>query len=442
MKIAPLTMMERTSGAIEPPHLKNGIQGELARLLGITRGTVSRQWTKMNNKLAPLLDNQDEECHPSIIQDNLKLLFGDELSLRKKSKYKYNREELAEAIKAIPVKGRRSVRKLAAKVGMPKSTINTYIHPRSKDEAPLIIRHVSRLHPTLTEKNKVERYMYALDQLNFATAHLVRPKFLDQMDRVHIDEKWFHMCQDGEGYLLVADEEPPVRYTKHKNFIGKVMFLCAQARPRWDHHANKQWDGKIGIWPIGKYTVAQRNSVNRPAGTIEWENVNINHELYRDLLVDHVFPEIMNKWPIGQWNDPTFKIRIQQDGAGGHTPHDDSYLTQALEDLGLTDKVSIYTQPPNSPDLNICDLGLFNALQAEYYDTAPRNEVELIALVEETYKNYCYLKVNRLFVTLQTVFNGIIEANGGNDYTLEHMNKDRLERESRLPVCVTVRHLL
>jgi hypothetical protein len=67
--------------------------------------------------------------------------------------------------------------------------------------------------------------------------------------------------------------------------------------------------------------------------------------------------------------------------------------------------------------------------------------VELIALVEETYKNYCYRKVNGLFVTLQTVFNGIIEANGGNDYPLQHMNKnkDRLEREGRLPVTVDAR---
>jgi hypothetical protein len=67
------------------------------------------------------------------------------------------------------------------------------------------------------------------------------------MDRVHIDEKWFQMCQDGEGYILLAGEEPPV--TKHKrNCIGKViMFLWAQARPRWDHHSKTQWDGKIGI---------------------------------------------------------------------------------------------------------------------------------------------------------------------------------------------------
>jgi hypothetical protein len=423
-------------------RVKSGIQIKLAELLGISRVTVSRQWTSMNFKLAPLLVNQDEECHAAIIHENSHFLFGDGKSDRRKNKYKYNREELSEAIKLVPVKSRRSVKKLGMQVGMAKTTLHYYIHPRNKDEVPLIKRHVSKLHPTLTEKNKLERYLFAVGQLNNATAHLVRPKFLDQMDRVHIDEKWFHMCQDGEGYLLVAGEEPPVRYTKHKSYIGKVMFLCAQARPRWDHHSNTQWDGKIGIWPIGKYTLAQRNSVNRPAGTTEWTNENVDHELYRDLLVDYVLPEIMNKWPVGQWNNPAFRIRIQQDGAGGHTDHDDPYLTQAIEDLGLTDKVSIYTQPPNSPDLNICDLGLFNALQAEYYDTSPMNEVELIKLVEETYKNYCYLKINRLFVTLQTVFNGIIEANGGNDYTLAHMNKDRLEREGTLPVCVPLTAIL
>jgi hypothetical protein len=417
-------------------RVEKGIQKKLAGLLGLSRGTVSRQWTAMNNKLAPLLITQDGENLPSIIQANMQVVFGDGKSSRKKNKFKYDRDDLAETIKAVPVKARRSVKKLGMQVGIPKTTIHYYLHPRNKDDVPLLKRHISKLHPTLTEKNKVERYLFALDQVNPATAHLVRPKFKDQMDRVHIDEKWFHMCQDGEGYLLVDGEEPPVRYTKHKSYIGKVMFLCAQARPRWDHHTKTQWDGKIGIWPIGKYTLAQRSSVNRPAGTTEWLSENIDHELYRDLLIDYVLPEIMNKWPVGQWNNPAFKIRIQQDGAGGHTNHDDPYLTQAIEDLGLTDKVSIYTQPPTSPDLNICDLGLFNALQSEYYDTSPKNEVELIALVEETYKNYCYLKINRLFVTLQTIFNSIIEANGGNDFTIVHMNKARLERDGVLPVAV------
>jgi hypothetical protein len=184
------------------------------------------------------------------------------------------------------------------------------------------------------------------------------------MDRVHIDEKWFHLCQDGEGYLVLDDEVAPERHVKHKGYIGKVMFLCAQARPRWDHHANAQWDGKIGIWPIGKYKAAERNSKHRPAGTMEWVSENVDNENYRDMLINNVLVEIMNKWPVGQWADPNFKIRVQQDGAGGHCSHNDEYLTMALEDLGLTDKLSFYTQPPNSPDLNILDLGLFNALQA------------------------------------------------------------------------------
>jgi hypothetical protein len=423
-------------------RLKSGIQKELAELLGISSTTVSRQWSAMNLKLAPLLVNQDDAQLSTIIQQNLHILFSDGKSSRKQGKYKYDRDLLIEQIKMVPIKQRRSVKKLAMNIGMAKTTIHQYIHPRNKAEQPLIIRHISKLHPTLTDSNKEERYLYACSQLNTNTSHLMRPRFQDLMDVVHIDEKWFHLCQDGEGYLLVADEEEPVRYTKHKSYIGKVMFLAAVARPRWDYHEHKQWDGKIGIWPIGNYTKAKRNSVNRPAGTTEWENVNIDHELYRDLLVDHVFTEIMNKWPVGEWNNANFKIRIQQDGAGGHTAHDDPYLTQALEDLGLTDKVSIYTQPPNSPDLNILDLGLFNALQAEYYDTAPKNEVELITMVEQTFANFCYLKINRLFVTLQTVFNGIIEAHGGNDYKLEHMNKDKLEREGRLPLCIVARGIL
>ena len=63
------------------------------------------------------------------------------------------------------------------------------------------------------------------------------------------------------------------------------------------------------------------------------------------MRVNNVLTKIMNKWPVGQWQDPNFKIWIQQDGASGHCRHDDDYLADALEDLGLTNKVSFYTQP-------------------------------------------------------------------------------------------------
>ena len=59
------------------------------------------------------------------------------------------------------------------------------------------------------------------------------------------DEKWFFMVHDGELYILVCGDEEgndskepepeetaPYRTTQHKRNINKVMFLCAQARPR------------------------------------------------------------------------------------------------------------------------------------------------------------------------------------------------------------------
>jgi hypothetical protein len=38
------------------------------------------------------------------------------------------------------------------------------------------------------------------------------------------------------------------------------------------------------------------------------------------------------------------------------------------------------------------------------------------------------MKLNDVFLTLQTCMNQIIKAHGSNDYKIVHMDKDRLER--------------
>jgi hypothetical protein len=425
--------------SMENGHLKNGIFKELASQLGFKPKAISRQWHGMQAKLAPLLDNQDENKHNGIILQNRHFLFETDQSKRRKAKYKYDRAELDANIRAIPLKQRQSLRSLAGQVGVPMSTVHYFLKDGTREDGEALLkRHVSRLRPTLTDENKVERWNFALDQINMATWNLIHPRFKGQFDKVHIDEKWFYLSRDGEKYILMNGEEAPQRHTRHKNFIIKVMFLCAQARPRWNPNTHSMWDGKIGIWPIGKYVLAQRSSRNRPAGTLEWENENICNDYYRDLMINNVFTEIMNKWPVGEWNNPSFKILIQQDGAGGHCSHDDAYLTGALEDLGLANKISIYTQPPNSPDLNLLDLGMFNALQAAYYKKAPLNAVQLITMVEETYEEYPASKINRIFLSLQLVYNLIIEQDGDNHFEVTHINKEKLERENRLPLNIQV----
>ena len=106
------------------------------------------------------------------------------------------------------------------------------------------------------------------------------------------------------------------------------MFLCAQARPRYDPNTKKTWDGKIGIWPIGEWVEAQRSSSKRAKGTLVWKDKKVDGDTYMDFLVEKVLPAIAAKWPRGQWNDPEFRVVIQQDGARPHA-------TKSFEDTLL-----------------------------------------------------------------------------------------------------------
>jgi len=50
---------------------------------------------------------------------------------------------------------------------------------------------------------------------------------------------------------------------------------------------------------------------------------------------------------------------------------------------------------------------------------------------------YCPYKANIIFVTLQTVLKESIKVKGNNNYKIPHMQKQRLEREERLPLQIS-----
>ena len=101
--------------------------------------------------------------------------------------------------------------------------------------------------------------------------------------------------------------------------------------------------------------------------------------------------------------------------------------------MELDGRVELYDQRPNSPDLNINDLGFFRALEAVYMEEAPKNFEDIIECVVKAFWKYPANKLNRMWLTRMQVMNKIIECHGDNDYSLPHMNKEKLEREGRLP---------
>ena len=126
---------------------------------------------------------------------------------------------------------------------------------------------------------------------------------------------------------------------------------------------------------------------------------------------------------------------IQQDGAPAHMLQNDEEFAAAANQQRLN--VKLYTQPANSPDLNVLDLGLFRALQSAN-DEAPEEVEDLIQSVLDTYEGYEVENCNFIWLSLQMLMNAIIQEAGNNKYKLGHMNKKKKAREGTLETAVKV----
>ncbi|ETV82173.1 hypothetical protein H257_04885 [Aphanomyces astaci] len=75
------------------------------------------------------------------------------------------------------------------------------------------------------------------------------------------------------------------------------MFLAAVTRLRFHHNKGSMFSGKIGVWPFVEQVVAQRNSRNRPKGTVLLVPQAVTAEVYRTMILDKVVPAIQAKMP-------------------------------------------------------------------------------------------------------------------------------------------------
>ena len=291
-------------------------------------------------KATALLDNHPVEEHNNILAKSAHILFHVDHGIHRRCKWKHDREALRQVIRTVNLSGRLTHRHLAAKLGLSLSTTyhltrprplkRTEMQDRMIEEGLILRKHSNPLKPVLDEAQKYCRFLFCRYSAG-PLLNIREPVWSGQYNRVFVDEKWFWISKDNARYLLLADEELPTRRVRHKKYMTKVMFLCAQARPRWDYH--KHWDGKLGMWPVGRYDRARRSSVNRPAGTRVWVDETMDSTKYKEMMMDCVVPAILERWPIGDLNDPRYHNVIQQDGAGGHCSTTDPFLLNTLREL-------------------------------------------------------------------------------------------------------------
>nr|XP_043615978.1 uncharacterized protein LOC122587884 [Erigeron canadensis] len=203
------------------------------------------------------------------------------------------------------------------------------------------------------------------------------------------------------------------------------------ARPRFDASGNEVFSRKIGIFPFTTLEPAKRSSKNRVAGTLITKPVlSVTKEVTRSWLIEKVLPAIRSKWP----RDHTGPIFIQQDNAKPHIDVNDAEFNQEASKDGFD--IRICFQPPNSPDLNVLDLGFFQAIQPLQEQEVLGSIDELVSAVKTSFEGMPSNELNNVFLTLQTCMKEIMKVRGGNNYQTPHIGKGKLERQGKLPLTI------
>ena len=170
----------------------------------------------------------------------------------------------------------------------------------------------------------------------------------------------------------------------------------------------------------------------RKRGEWKWKSCGVGAEVYMEMMKEYVVPAIMEKWPLDAGIDV---IKLQHDNAPAHfketVPEWVEYM-EHFERIGMPYKLKLIHQPAQSPDTNILDLGFFAALQSTCLGR-PKDEMELIEMVQQQYEAYPAKLINRVWLSHMACMNEILKDNGGNNYKIPHLSKAKLEREGRLP---------
>jgi hypothetical protein len=372
-----------------------------ATKFGVSRQTVERLWKRATTSTA----------RGAVIPDT---------SLRFQGRKEKMRN--LERVQTVPIEARTTIRSIASSSEVPKSTVHRYF------KKGILRRHTNSVKPFLTDKQRLARLEFCLSMLRPTIGDDLQ--FVDMYNTVHIDEKWFYITKATKNYYLYRDESVPYRSAKSKRYLIKVMFLACTARPRFDSQGTLIFDGKVGLFPFIERIPAKRNSKYRPAGTLVTKSVNVTKNVTRKVFIEKLLPAIKSLDVFrGQL------VLIQQDNAKPHISVSDPEFVQAAKEGGWD--IRLVCQPANSPDLNILDLGFFRAIQSLQQQITCNNIDDLVSAGENSFLAYPAEKVNKNFLTLQSVMLEIIKCEGNNSYKFPHLKKDMLIRRGDLPENLT-----
>ena len=245
-----------------------------------------------------------------------------------------------------------------------------------------------------------------------------------------LDEKWFYVYTHSGKLKLPPGVKKPKQRLASKRFIGKVMLLCAIARPCAEHN----FDGLVGIWRVCERVPAKRGDkrTGLKRGDLRTIDVSMDADKFESMMREQVIPAVRQKL---RWASRVF---IQMDNATPHkskSKNPKETLEARLKDVLKAPRVHnrragpeivLFPQVANSPDTNACDLGFFKSLDSRLPRCRNFNLDKFTEQCEQAFNEYPSEKLSALFNTKSMVLARIVEVDGSNEYDLPHC-RDVLE---------------
>ncbi|ETP00541.1 hypothetical protein F441_22051 [Phytophthora nicotianae CJ01A1] len=207
------------------------------------------------------------------------VLGGEWISKIKKNsgRKRKNRDEVREKLASVYIEDSTVERRAAVNAGLSRYMV------RQAVKEGVLARRTTFVKSALTPNNKLRTL-----------------QFEPMYGMVHVDEKWFYADRDKRLYLVLEGEKLP-------------------SRVRPSPETGMGWVGKVGIWSFTETYEAKRRSKNRDKGALCTRNIDsVDRDVYRDYLLEKVFPAIKAKWPRKDRHQIFF---VQQDNAKPHALH-------------------------------------------------------------------------------------------------------------------------
>ena len=219
--------------------------------------------------------------------------------------------------------------------------------------------HCRVIEPKFTEHHRFQRIRWVCNEVDMTCR-----KFHSFLNTVHIDEAW--IVQDSDGQLFWWPNGVPLpEGPKHhsKRHVKKVMVLVALAQPRSEYGFN----GLVGIYSFTKIHTYLRNSKHHRKGETKLVTRPVDADAFREIVLTRLVPDMKRKMYWCKDSD----LFCQIDSATPHLGRAKVGSHKGVPNLDIINasvksggwRMQFVRQPPQTPFMNINDLGFFHSFQ-------------------------------------------------------------------------------